>query len=103
MPSRDALSRCGGELGPWLYSSTSPAWIESSMRFSVVLTRTGKPTPSNYLHRQLDVTFLCPFLARASASRYSVFNMDEQEFQKRCDVAFESLLRRLQEVGDERG
>jgi CyaY protein len=29
--------------------------------------------------------------------------MDEQEFQKRCDTAFESLRRRLQDVGDERG
>lgn len=29
--------------------------------------------------------------------------MDEQVFQKRCDAAFESLRRRLQEVGDERG
>jgi len=29
--------------------------------------------------------------------------MDEQIFQKRCDSAFESLRRRLQEVGDERG
>jgi CyaY protein len=29
--------------------------------------------------------------------------MDEQEFQRRCDAAFESLMRRLQEVGDERG
>jgi iron donor protein CyaY len=29
--------------------------------------------------------------------------MDEQVFQKRCDAAFETLLRRLQEVGDERG
>lgn len=29
--------------------------------------------------------------------------MDEHEFQKRCDAAFESLRRRLQEVGDERG
>jgi len=29
--------------------------------------------------------------------------MDEQEFQKRADAAFESLRRRLQEVGDERG
>src|SRR5579864_6668780 len=56
MPSRDALSKCGGELGPWLCSSTWKAWIESSMRFSVVSTKTGKPTPSNYLHKQLDVT-----------------------------------------------
>ena len=29
--------------------------------------------------------------------------MDEQEFQRRCDAAFEALRRRLQEVGDERG
>jgi len=29
--------------------------------------------------------------------------MDEHVFQKRCDAAFESLRRRLQEVGDERG
>jgi iron donor protein CyaY len=29
--------------------------------------------------------------------------MDEQVFMKRCDAAFESLLRRLQEVGDEHG
>src|SRR5580698_6530209 len=43
------------------------------------------------------------YLARPSASRYSVLIMDEQEFQRRSDKAFESLLRRLQEVGDERG
>jgi iron donor protein CyaY len=29
--------------------------------------------------------------------------MDEQEFQRRCDAAFESLRRRLQDVGDEHG
>ena len=29
--------------------------------------------------------------------------MDEKEFQKRCDAAFDALSRRLQEVGDERG
>ena len=29
--------------------------------------------------------------------------MDEQEFQKRCDSAFESLRRRLQDAGDEHG
>ncbi|HET6144170.1 MAG TPA: iron donor protein CyaY [Candidatus Acidoferrales bacterium] len=34
---------------------------------------------------------------------YSVSAMDEQVFIKRCDAAFETLLRRLQEVGDERG
>lgn len=45
----------------------------------------------------------CRFLARVAASRYSVSAMDEQEFQKRCDVAFEALRRRLQDVGDERG
>jgi iron donor protein CyaY len=27
--------------------------------------------------------------------------MDEQDFQKRCDAAFESLRRRLMEIGDE--
>ncbi len=42
-------------------------------------------------------------VARVAASRYSVPIMDEQEFQRRCDSAFESLRRRLQEVGDERG
>jgi len=29
--------------------------------------------------------------------------MDEQEFRKRCDAAFESLRRRLQEAGDAHG
>jgi iron donor protein CyaY len=29
--------------------------------------------------------------------------MDEQEFQRRCDAAFESLRRRLQDAGDEHG
>jgi iron donor protein CyaY len=43
------------------------------------------------------------FLARAHASRYIVLIMDEKEFQKRCDTAFEQLRRRLEEVGDERG
>lgn len=42
------------------------------------------------------------FLLDSEASRYSVF-MDEQEFQRRCDAAFESLRRRLQDVGDEHG
>jgi iron donor protein CyaY len=46
---------------------------------------------------------VAPFLARVAASRYSLLMMDEQEFKRRCDAAFESLLRRLQEVGDERG
>jgi iron donor protein CyaY len=29
--------------------------------------------------------------------------MDEKEFQKRCDIAFEELRRRLQEAGDAHG
>lgn len=29
--------------------------------------------------------------------------MDEQEFQRRCDAAFETLRRRLQNAGDEHG
>jgi iron donor protein CyaY len=37
------------------------------------------------------------------ASRYIVLIMDEQEFQKRCDAAFESLRNRLQVVGDTHG
>jgi iron donor protein CyaY len=49
------------------------------------------------------VLLAASFLAHPSASRYSVLIMDEQVFKKRCDAAFESLLRRLQEVGDERG
>src|SRR6266849_1865691 len=61
MPSRDALSKCGGELALWSCSPTSRAWIESSMRFSVGLMKTGKTTPSNYLHRQLDVTTANPY------------------------------------------
>ncbi len=56
MLSSDALSRCDGERDRWSCSAMSKAWIESSMRFSAGSMRTGKPTPSNYLHRQLDVT-----------------------------------------------
>lgn len=44
-----------------------------------------------------------PFLDRVGASRYSDTIMDEKDFQKRCDVAFEGLRRRLQEVGDVHG
>lgn len=29
--------------------------------------------------------------------------MDDQEFQRRCDAAFEALLRRLQDAGDAHG
>jgi iron donor protein CyaY len=29
--------------------------------------------------------------------------MDEHEFQRRCEAAFDSLRRRLEDVGDERG
>src|SRR5260370_4143804 len=71
MPSRDALSKCGGGLGRWSCSPTSRAWIESSMRFSVGLMKTGKTTPSNYLHRQLDVTNEFRGLARDAECRYS--------------------------------
>jgi iron donor protein CyaY len=44
-----------------------------------------------------------PFLARATTSRYSVSAMDDQEFQKRCDAAFEALRRKLQDAGDIHG
>ena len=43
------------------------------------------------------------FLARVAASRYIVFTMDEQEFHKRSDAAFELLRRRLQDAGDVHG
>ncbi len=43
------------------------------------------------------------FLARPCASRYSVSAMDEHEFQKRCDAAFEILRQRLQDAGDAHG
>ena len=52
---------------------------------------------------------MCPphgnaaFLARSPGSRYSVVIMDEKEFQKQCDTAFETLRRRLQDVGDVHG
>jgi CyaY protein len=45
-----------------------------------------------------------PVLADKDTSRYSVSAMmDEQEFQKRCDSAFEALRRRLQDAGDAHG
>jgi iron donor protein CyaY len=44
-----------------------------------------------------------PFLARVAASRYSVCVMEEKEFQKRCDSAFESLRQRLLDAADEHG
>src|ERR1700733_14252087 len=44
-----------------------------------------------------------PSLPTRQLRWYSVLIMEEQEFQRRCDAAFESLRRRLQEVGDERG
>lgn len=43
------------------------------------------------------------FLAQAAASRYSVCVMEEKEFQKRCDAAFESLRQRLLGAADEHG
>ena len=49
-------AKSAGGQDPWLYSPTWKAWIGSSLQSSVALTRTGKPTPSNYLHKQLDVT-----------------------------------------------
>lgn len=71
---------------------------------------TGKNFTIHILGRNFLVQVTCnlpptptAFLARDSASRYSVPTMDEHEFQKRCDEAFESLLRRLQEAGDEHG
>ena len=58
MPSSAASSKFAGEPGPWSCSPMWKAWIESSMRFSVDSMKTGKTTPSNYLHKQLDVTVI---------------------------------------------
>ena len=55
------------------------------MRFSVVLTKTGKPTPSNYLHRQLDVTLAQMELARA-ISLHVFFSLDFPGVKKICFV-----------------
>jgi len=52
---------------------------------------------------RLGACQLLPFLLCAAASRYSVSAMEEKDFQKRCDTAFESLRRRLQELGDAHG
>src|SRR4029077_8133457 len=35
--------------------------------------------------------------------RGTLFDMDEKEFQNRCDAAFDALRRRLQEAGDVHG
>ena len=42
-------------------------------------------------------------LAPPMGSRYSVLTMDEKEFRIRCDAAFETLRRRLEDLGDVHG
>jgi len=42
-------------------------------------------------------------LAPPIGSRYSVLTMDEKEFRTRCDAAFESLRRKLEDLGDVHG
>src|SRR5579863_6085897 len=56
MPSNAASSKCDDELGPWSSSSMCRAWTESSMPSFSVSTTNGKPAPSDFLHKQLDVT-----------------------------------------------
>ena len=86
--------------------------MEVAVRGVVGVAEAGAAGSWNYLqvpkscgydlhHRKGRIHSL--FLARGTASRYSVLIMDEQEFKRRCDTAFESLQRRLQDVGDERG
>ena len=57
----NVIERCFVEVRqrtrPWSSSPTSKAWTGSFMRFSAASTRTGKPTPSTYLHQQLDITW----------------------------------------------
>lgn len=43
------------------------------------------------------------FLAPPIGSRYSVLTMDEKEFRKQCDAAFETLRRKLEDLGDVHG
>jgi len=62
----------------------------------------GTP-PGKPWHLQPATSYLfCAFLDRLPSSRYSLA-MDEKDFQKRCDTAFDELRRRLQQVGDVRG
>jgi hypothetical protein len=51
-----ASSKFGDALVPWCALSMSRAWTASSTPFSRDLTWNGKPAPSTYLHKQLDVT-----------------------------------------------
>ena len=50
-------SRCAAALAPWFALSTFKAWTESFTPSSSDLTWNGKPAPSSYLHKQLDITF----------------------------------------------
>jgi iron donor protein CyaY len=58
---------------------------------------------SNYHAQFGEKCWFAGFLARIETSRYSVSIMEEKEFQRRCDEAFESLRRRLQDLGDVHG
>jgi hypothetical protein len=54
--SSAASSKSVAERGPWCALSTSRAWTESSTPFFRDSIWNGKPAPSPYLHKQLDVT-----------------------------------------------
>ena len=56
MSSSAALSRCDAAPARWCALSMWRAWIASSTPSSRDLTWNGKPAPSTYLHKQLDVT-----------------------------------------------
>jgi transposase-like protein len=56
MSSSAASWKYEDELGPWSALSMCKAWTASSTPSSRDSTWNGKPAPSTYLHRQLDVT-----------------------------------------------
>jgi Transposase, Mutator family len=58
----NVIERCFVEVrraepGPWCALSTCKAWTASSTPSSRDSTWNGKPAPSTYLHKQLDVTY----------------------------------------------
>ena len=53
-----ASSKPGEEPGPWSASSTCGPWTDSSTPSSKDLTWNGKPAPSAYLHKRLDITIV---------------------------------------------
>jgi hypothetical protein len=66
-----ALSKSDGGPSPWSAFSAFKAWTASSTPSSSALTCNGKPAPSSYLHKQLDVTLLARRFAFLGERAYS--------------------------------